>query len=86
MYFERFMIINAIKVLFIQYICTGKSIGFHSIMRTNGNPIPLSTSLGGFYRKALERRKTPVNKRVFYLSIQVIFNALVIGVVAKGLV
>ena len=55
-------------------------------MRTNGNPIPLSTSLGGFYRKALERRKTPVNKRVFYLSIQVIFNALVIGVVAKGLV
>jgi H+/Cl- antiporter ClcA len=31
-------------------------------------------------------RKGPVNKRVFYLCIQVIFNAIVIGVVAKGLV
>ena len=28
----------------------------------------------------------PVNRRVFYLSIQVILNAIVIGVVAKGLV
>lgn len=31
-------------------------------------------------------RKGPVNKRVFYLSIQVIINAILIGFVAKGLV
>jgi len=31
-------------------------------------------------------RKGPVNKRVFYLCIQVVINAIVIGVVAKGLV
>src|SRR3569833_2868357 len=31
-------------------------------------------------------RKGPVNKRVFYLSIQVIINAILIGVIAKGLV
>jgi hypothetical protein len=48
--------------------------------------IPLSISLSGFYRKALARRKMPVDRRVFYLSIQVILNAMVIGVVAKGLV
>ena len=31
-------------------------------------------------------RKAPVNKRVFYLSIQVTINAILIGFVAKGLV
>jgi chloride channel protein, CIC family len=55
-------------------------------MKTDGNSIPLSTSLSGFYRKALARRKTPVDRRVFYLSVQVILNAIVIGVVAKILV
>jgi H+/Cl- antiporter ClcA len=48
--------------------------------------IPLTTSLGGFYRKALARRKTPVDRRVFYLSVQVVLNAILIGVVAKVLV
>ncbi|HEY4151369.1 MAG TPA: chloride channel protein, partial [Chitinophagaceae bacterium] len=31
-------------------------------------------------------RKSPVNKRVFYLSIQVTINAVIIGIIAKGLV
>jgi CIC family chloride channel protein len=48
--------------------------------------IPLSTSLDGLYRKALAGRNSPVTKRVLYLSLQVIGNALIIGLVAKGLV
>jgi CIC family chloride channel protein len=55
-------------------------------MKTDGNFVPLSTSLGGFYRKAVARRKMPVDRRVFYLSVQVVLNALLIGVVAKVLV
>jgi chloride channel protein, CIC family len=39
-----------------------------------------------FYRKAVARRKMPVDRRVFYLSVQVILNAILIGIVAKGLV
>src|SRR5690242_4762646 len=31
-------------------------------------------------------RKAPVNKRVFYLCIQVAINGIIIGVLAKGLV
>ncbi|HEY4064994.1 MAG TPA: chloride channel protein [Puia sp.] len=61
----------------MQYICS---------MKTHGDPIPLSTSLNDLYRKALAGRNSPVNKRVLYLSLQVIVNALVIGLVAKGLV
>ncbi len=55
-------------------------------MSKNGGPIPVSTSLGGFYRKTKAMRKSPVNKRVFYLSIQVTINAVIIGIIAKGLV
>ncbi len=55
-------------------------------MKTDGNSIPLTTSLSGFYRKALARRKMPVDRRVFYLSVQVILNAILIGVIAKVLV
>jgi CIC family chloride channel protein len=55
-------------------------------MKTDGNSIPLTTSLSGFYRKALARRKMPVDRRVFYLSVQVILNAILIGIVAKVLV
>lgn len=61
----------------IQYICK---------MHSKSNSIPLSTSLSNFYKKGRAFRKGPVNKRVLYLSIQVIINAMVIGVVAKGLV
>jgi H+/Cl- antiporter ClcA len=55
-------------------------------MKTDGNSIPLTTSLTGFYRKALARRKMPVDRRVFYLSVQVILNAILIGIIAKVLV
>jgi CIC family chloride channel protein len=55
-------------------------------MKTDGNSIPVSTSLTGFYRKALARRKMPVDRRVFYLSVQVILNAILIGIIAKVLV
>jgi CIC family chloride channel protein len=63
----------------MQYICTMNR-------HPNGDSIPLSTSLTGLYRKALASRNSPVNKRVLYLSLQVIGNAIVIGGVAKGLV
>jgi H+/Cl- antiporter ClcA len=55
-------------------------------MGINGFSIPVSTSFDGFTRKGKIKRKEPVNKRVFYLSVQVIFNAIIIGFVAKGLV
>ncbi|WP_431210587.1 hypothetical protein ACQ86N_32060 [Puia sp. P3] len=56
-------------------------------MRNNGDRIPLSTSLGDVDAIRLSaRRGAPVNKRVFYLSVQVIVNAIVIGLIAKGLV
>jgi chloride channel protein, CIC family len=64
-------------------------------MYKNGNSVPLSGPLGNRTRYAsrdLEAgkgriiRKAPVNKRVLYLSLQVIVNAILIGVVAKGLV
>ena len=48
--------------------------------------IPLSTSLGSLDEHGISKRTRPVNKRVFYLSIQVVCNAIIIGVVAKGLV
>jgi len=41
-------------------------------MHTKDNTIPIT--------------KSPVNKRVFYLSLQVVGNAIIIGVVARGLV
>ena len=52
----------------------------------NGNSIPLSTSLGNPDRISSKRHANPVGKRVFYLSIQVVCNAIIIGIVAKGLV
>jgi H+/Cl- antiporter ClcA len=53
---------------------------------TPSDPIPVSTSLGNFYHKSSSRQPSPVTRRVFYLSIQVMLNAIIIGVVAKGLV
>src|ERR1019366_4599963 len=56
-------------------------------MNKKSDRIPVAVSLSGWYNKrGVSGRKEPVNKRVFYLSIQVIANAIVIGVVAKGLV
>src|SRR5215471_19115241 len=47
--------------------------------------IPVSPSMNPFYGKE-PRRKHPVDKRVFYLSLQAIINAIIIGFVAKFLV
>jgi len=55
-------------------------------MYQSGDSIPVSTSLSGFHRKTKAMRSSPVNKRVFYLSIQVIVNAIVIGLIARCLV
>ncbi len=55
-------------------------------MHTNGNTIPLLPALGNPSRRISAKRQFPVNKRVFYLSLQVVGNALFIGLVAKGLV
>ncbi len=49
-------------------------------------PIPLSVSLSGLHRRNRDLKEAPVNKRVFYLSLQSVVNAILIGFVAKGLV
>ena len=53
---------------------------------SNDSIIPVSTSLSAWYKKGKAMRKDPVNRRVLYLSIQCIVNALIIGFIAKGLV
>jgi chloride channel protein, CIC family len=50
------------------------------------SPIPLSVSLSGLHQRNRNLKEAPVNRRVFYLSLQAIFNALIIGFIAKGLV
>ena len=58
-------------------------------MHNKNNTIPVSTSLGNPNQQVNGRaaKRTPaVGKRVFYLSLQVVGNAIVIGVIAKGLV
>jgi CIC family chloride channel protein len=55
-------------------------------MRKHNDSIPLAVSMSGFYQKTKALRNSPVNKRVFYLSIQVILNAVIIGFIAKALV
>jgi chloride channel protein, CIC family len=51
----------------------------------NGNSIPVSPTLGNSHQPA-SKRTSPVGKRVFYLSIQVVCNAVIIGIFAKALV
>jgi len=48
--------------------------------------IPVSPSLGEVEHEIMEQKNYPVGKRVFYLSVQAIVNAIVVGVVAKLLV
>src|SRR5579863_10466671 len=50
------------------------------------SPIPLSVSLSGLHQRNRNLKDAPVNKRVLYLSLQSIFNAILIGFIAKGLV
>jgi len=47
---------------------------------------PVSPAFDQLYNSQDEFRKTPVNKRVFYMSIQAVFNAIVVGLLAKLLV
>lgn len=54
--------------------------------QSKGNIIPLSVSLSGLHQRNRILKETPVNKRVFYLSLQAIFNAVCIGFIAKVLV
>lgn len=55
-------------------------------MQRTDESTPLSPSLEQLYGKEIPGRKMPVNKRIFYLSIQAIINAILIGFVAKLLV
>lgn len=55
-------------------------------MSSSDEGIPLYTSLDSWYPKDSPNRKHPVDRRVFYLSLQAVVNALIIGVLAKGLV
>ena len=47
---------------------------------------PLSPTFDQLYNSNGEFRKIPVNKRIFYLSVQAVFNAVIIGLLAKALV
>ncbi|MBS1644286.1 MAG: chloride channel protein [Bacteroidetes bacterium] len=55
-------------------------------MKPTAESIPLSPTLTPLQGQRRLRKSGGVDKRVFYLSIQAIINALVIGVVAKALV
>ena len=55
-------------------------------MKANEDIIPVSGNLPMAEQSKFKFRAQPVNKRVLYLSIQVFFNALVIGCLAKALV
>src|ERR1700680_5221592 len=48
--------------------------------------IPLSVSLSGLHQRNRDLKEAPVNRRVFYLSLQAVMNAVLIGFIAKGLV
>jgi len=48
--------------------------------------IPVSPSLGEVDHEIMEQKDYPVGKRVFYLSLQAIFNAIIVGLVARLLV
>jgi chloride channel protein, CIC family len=48
--------------------------------------IPLSVSLSGLHQRSRDLKEAPVNRRVFYLCLQSVFNAVCIGFIAKGLV
>lgn len=51
------------------------------------NMIPVSPSLDETFKPGIgEEIKSPVSARVFLLSLQAVFNALIIGVIAKALV
>ena len=67
----------------MQYIC--KKVDFNTISRIDEST-PVSPTLFQLFGKKEAIRKAPVNKRVFYLSIQAVINALLIGFIAKLLV
>lgn len=48
--------------------------------------MPVSPTFDQLYNRQGEFRKIPVNKRIVYLSIQAVINAVVIGLFAKALV
>lgn len=54
--------------------------------QSTGSVIPLSVSLGRLHQRNRNLKEAPVNRRVFYLSLQAILNAVCIGFIAKGLV
>ena len=55
-------------------------------VHANSGAIPVSPSLGEVDHAIMEQKNYPVGKRVFYLCIQAVFNAIIIGTVAKLLV
>ncbi|WP_213087112.1 chloride channel protein [Chitinophaga agrisoli] len=55
-------------------------------MKKHDESIPLAPSMSPIMGKKSVQTPGGVDKRVLYLSIQAIFNALVIGLIAKGLV
>lgn len=55
-------------------------------MKREDESIPLSPSMSPIHKKKRVHLSGAIDKRVFYLSIQAVFNAIIIGFVAKGLV
>lgn len=55
-------------------------------MLNRESSIPISPSLINYDTRKDKRRKKIVDKRVFYLAIQAVLNAIIIGFIARGLV
>src|ERR1700710_2073351 len=55
-------------------------------MKPVSETIPVSVSLSGLNQRSKSLKEEPVNRRVLYLSLQAVFNAVCIGIIAKGLV
>lgn len=55
-------------------------------MSRNDERTPVSPTFEQLFNKQAEVRKSPVNKRVIYLSLQAIINAVIISILAKLLV
>lgn len=66
----------------MQYFCKN----FDTRMQEKSDATPVSPSLDLLLKRNKQSRKSPVNKRVFYLGIQAIINAVIIGFFAKLLV
>jgi len=67
----------------MQYFCKKFS---PSIMKRPDESIPLAPSMTPIYPQKGHSRRPGVDRRIFFLSLQAVINAIIIGLIAKGLV